>query len=703
VPPTNNIVTSPAPERNTSENYSPGAKGLSVALTLIAAGLRAHPVARKHKKPVVKEWQRPARPDPDGIYRSRIEIGGDHRQPFWHGHAHDETSVRAYWGRGAQLRARGVAVPTQACGIFALDPDSPEACEALLRIFEAHGGLPDTWTIHSPRGPKYIFRRPSFLSSENGNHTRVPELGGADVVFGQVVVWMPDGSRTWSGDPTNIAEFPGFLAEISEIFAPRRGPRAAQAPEPPRRETPDPDTCPSAMSDADRRRADAYVDAAIRGAYTRIAGMTEGHRATGAFSEGVRIGNLAATPWANITEDELFDALAPAVHVNGLVEDDGERKAKAHLRNGIHTGAANGPRPWPEHRDPPSAPPAPEDTDRCQTDAERFATALLTTFASEWLSTVHAAADAMTKETGRRVGMSRRDLVYRLGQKLAARMIAQERSFVVASLDMLTADLIAHRSTINNAVPLLEATGWFQVERGGVEDSGKPRATVWRLTKGFSANTDTSITPASLEALRVMVEDAENAVQPISVGARPGGRRVAETSRVVVGHAAHATRAALERAGTAGLDADELAERVGISPQAAGRHLSRWHEMGKATMCLVHEPGKAGRPRKRYFAAQEAETKASRATADAGAERIGRVAGLAAWRRYLVKEAAVAVRQGQVQTVRGALRILQGVALNRRWARYYPPPLREWAVAVTERANRAAVEAEALALAAVGW
>ncbi len=70
----------------------------------------------------------------------------------------DPEAIRRWWEQTPQAN---IGLPTGAAsGLFALDVDGPEGEEALARLIEANGPLPDTWEQQTGRGRHVLFAYP---------------------------------------------------------------------------------------------------------------------------------------------------------------------------------------------------------------------------------------------------------------------------------------------------------------------------------------------------------------------------------------------------------------------------------------------------------------------------------------------------------------------------------------------------------------
>lgn len=291
------------------------ATALAAALILIAAGIPVFPVVLNGRKlPAVKGWQHAGR-----------------------GATLDPETARKWWGPRGQYRRYGVGAATRQGGLLAVEGDGPEANAGLSDVAAAAGGLPETWVISSTRGPKVLYSRPPALADEgntrtNANFAHRAELGGADLILGQVLAWAP--GRRWFGTPANVAPCPPWLADVAVAIAlptpkePARVPGLSGLP---------------VVEDASR--AACIIRGRARYWGRRLGTIQPGKgRRRMLFFAARGCGELLHH--APELEAEVRATLAAAAHACRLIETDGESSALANLQNGLAAGLAN-PQPLP--------------------------------------------------------------------------------------------------------------------------------------------------------------------------------------------------------------------------------------------------------------------------------------------------------------------------------------------------------------------
>lgn len=275
----------------------------------LGAGLPVHPVHPGTKRPILRGWYERATDDREVLER--------------------------WFGRRGQFARYGVGLALRKAGLMAVDLDTPEAADRFDTLTMAHRGL-FTWTIMSQRGAKYLFRRPEALANENGTRVHRPELGGADLLFGQVVIWMPDRSRYQVGGAGDIARCPGWLEDI--VSAIMDEPKTVQI-----------DCYPASDFLAPQRRARAFIRGLVGYWARRIGQMpADSGRGVNLYAAARTVAEYLhhAPDLAN----EVHQLLMGAAATCGYCETDGPRHAAAHIDRGLRDGSKS-PRPLPERQD----------------------------------------------------------------------------------------------------------------------------------------------------------------------------------------------------------------------------------------------------------------------------------------------------------------------------------------------------------------
>lgn len=584
------------------------ATALDAALALIAAGSPVFPQDPKAKRPARAAWQTPGE-----------------------GSTLDPDTARAWWGPGGRYRRCGVGAALRAWGQLALDPDTPEATAALAELAAAADGWPPTFVVMSARGVKVFYPRPEDLADKNGAQVHRPELGGADLLFNNVLAWAP--GRRWIGSPADIAPTrPAWLDQALDAIATlAREPGMTGLPGAALRSL-----------DIEHDRGAAYLAAVIEGQAGRLAGLASGTgRPVILHSAACHIG---ARLWlAPEIEVDARAALYAAAVGAGVAADYGERSTWGHIDRGLAWGKAH-PAPAPIDRPledradwtPGGVDPSGQDlAPAAAAEVERTRAA-----ARVILADPRGLVEALRDDDGQRIHPAARFTVELLAAELARRHADAGRPTIAAGTLDLGLFIGRGADAVRRAWPWIRRAGWT-VEPGGMDADGTARATRYTLQV---ENRQDAGDPLSGSGDPIGADDggAFSSLRVLSVSSSAlcrGARsrqvdQVTGRAKPAMGGAAAWVLAAVEALQARGETptAAAIASEGGVCLDTARRNLAAAVELGPLAADQLERDGSAGRPVLVYRLV-ESTTAAVQALLDRGERIIRRaVEGMLAFR-----------------------------------------------------------------------
>lgn len=280
---------------------------LDAALGLAERGLAVFPITPGEKKPpLIGAWEQDASKDPD--------------------------QVRRWWSQWPDANI-GICCGLSDLVVVDVDmPDGPATWEALCK---EHGISAETVTASTPSGGRhYYYKAPAGANLRNTAKRLGP---GLDTRAGPGYVIAPPsgnghGAYSW-GQASQIAPLPNVLQDLLQR----------------------PTASPTQRRPSGRiRDLSPYVQAAINRELEAVRLAGDGQRNDQLNRSAYALGQLVASPWADLdrltVERELTDAAISA----GLDQDPGCGLGgiEATTRSGLESGMAN-PRPEPEDRRAP--------------------------------------------------------------------------------------------------------------------------------------------------------------------------------------------------------------------------------------------------------------------------------------------------------------------------------------------------------------
>lgn len=264
---------------------------VDAALALHGLGFSVFPLRPKGKKPC-EPWE--------DFQRERAEI----------------EKISNWW------RKYPNANPAVACGpvsgVFVVDVDGDLGAATMAELQREHGAVPITWRVRTGKGEHLYFRWPADRTFGNGRgklkHRGVDIRGDGGYVVGAGAVHESGRTYEWDvdGDPrfTEIADCPPWLLDLIDP------PKANGTPKP-NGSHPAPRYAP-AITETAGEFPPAYVDAAMRDAFSEVSGAPEGSRNETLYGQAFALFTLAL---AGAVSEQSVRSLMEAAGANAGLDD----------------------------------------------------------------------------------------------------------------------------------------------------------------------------------------------------------------------------------------------------------------------------------------------------------------------------------------------------------------------------------------------
>jgi hypothetical protein len=314
-----------------------GAHQLSVARTWVARGFPVVPCSRTDKGPMVKGFGK------DRSDAEMTEFFAPAQIETWWSGPFRRAHVGLLTGRGTD--GRGLVVidcdirkaTSKVSEKYATAASGTDVLERLAT--EAGADWPDTYTTLTPSGGVHLhFRQPvdgPLIGCATGDHPSPPHLGPLIDVRGiGGLVIAPGSYSAAQGIAYRRISAPGMLPQpLPAWLLARLRPNVVEQPRPP---------APRIHQLATGTRAEKYAIVAFAGETEKVSQAGEGERNRTLFASARRLGELAATAPAILTESVVHDQLLAAALSSGQPNREAVRTIHSGWARGVRDGLSAG-------------------------------------------------------------------------------------------------------------------------------------------------------------------------------------------------------------------------------------------------------------------------------------------------------------------------------------------------------------------------
>lgn len=235
----------------------------------------------------------------------------------FHAASTDPTTVTSWWKNWPQASI-GAAVPM---AFAVIDVDPRHGGDATLHALATqHGPLAKTLTVLTGGGGRHLYVLHPVGNLRQGAGILGPGLDTRMPGRGYVILppspHQSERQYAWEDPDVQAAPMPSWMVEAL------RPPELQRSPPPP---------CPQV--------ADAYARAALEGELAAVAGAPIGMRNATLHVGAVKLGSLVGA--GLLLKSDVVAALLDGARACGVLDDDGERAARATIRSGVVWGMRN--------------------------------------------------------------------------------------------------------------------------------------------------------------------------------------------------------------------------------------------------------------------------------------------------------------------------------------------------------------------------